>query len=69
MTSVAIAKLPFAWAHTIEERTAALAVLVGYKSARISSVASRHGGSGAVRLCHGCAGRYVLVAEKLTAIQ
>ena len=29
MASVAIAKLPFAWAHTIEERTAALVVLVG----------------------------------------
>ena len=29
MTSVAIAKLPFAWAHTIEGRTAALVVLVG----------------------------------------
>ena len=39
------------------------------RSARISSVASRHGGSGAVRLCHECAGRFVLVAEKLTAIQ
>ena len=39
------------------------------RSARISSVASRHGGSGTVRLCHGCAGKFVLVAEKLTAIQ
>jgi len=29
VTSVAIAKSLFAWAHTIEERTAALVVLVG----------------------------------------
>ena len=29
VTSVAIARLPFAWAHTIEGRTAALVVLVG----------------------------------------
>ena len=29
VTSVAIAKLPFAWAHAIEGRTAGLVVLVG----------------------------------------